>query len=253
MKKLLAIVLAALALASVSAADKPKTEIIVGAAASLTDAMNELVSLYQKAKPEVTVTPSYGSSGAIQKQIEQGAPVDVFIAAAAKQMDALESKGLLLAGTRKDLLANSLVLVTPLSGKALSSFKDLGSDAVKQVALGEPSSVPAGQYAAEVLAGLGILDAVQTKAVYAKDVRQVLAYVASGEVDAGVVYATDALSSKDVKVSATAPAGSHKPIVYPAAVIASSSKQSGAKDFIAWLSGPEASAVFVKFGFTTVK
>jgi molybdate transport system substrate-binding protein len=249
MKRLSAILLALILAPGMWAA--PKTEIIVAAAASLTDTLNELITLYQKEKPDVKVTPTYGASGSLQKQIEQGAPVDLFISAAAKQMDALQKANLVVADTRKNLLENQVVLVVPASKTGIASFADAGTDKVRQIALGEAASVPAGQYAEQIFTSLTILDAVRAKAVYAKDVRQVLAYVEAGEVDAGVVYATDALTSKGVKVAAVAPAGSHSPVVYPAAVVSASANAGTARDFLQWLSGTGAKAVFAKYGFTT--
>ncbi len=229
----------------------PKDEIIVSAAASLTDAMNELIVLYSDSQDRVTVKATYGSSGALQAQIEQGAPADLFVSASPKQMNALESKGLLLAGTRKDLLKNAVVLVVaPQSEITLSSFEDAALPSVTRIALGDFKSVPAGQYAEQVFRKLGILDDVSRKGVFAKDVRQVLAWVESGEADCGVVYATDAAVSKTVAVAAVASEGSHSPVVYPAAVVASSANPEAAKAFLAWLSGAEARKVFDAYGFS---
>lgn len=228
----------------------PKTEIVVAAAASLQDALSEAIEAYKADNPGQLVTSTFGSSGSLQKQIEQGAPIDLFIAAAIKQMDALQDEGLIDVATRKTLLLNEVVLVVPKAEKGIAGFADVGTSKVRQVALGEPSSVPAGQYAEQVFTSLGILDAVKAKAVYAKDVRQVLAYVEGGEVSAGVVYATDASISKGVKVVAVAPAGSHIPVVYPAAVVAKSPNAVQAREFLEWLSGPKAQAIFVKYGFT---
>lgn len=229
----------------------PKTEIIISAAASLTDAMNELVALYADAQDTVIVKPTYGGSGSLQAQIEQGAPADLFISAAPKQMNALEEKGLLLAGTRKDLLKNAVVLVVaPQSTIAMKSFDDAALPTVTRVALGDFKSVPVGQYAEQVFTKLGIIDTVSGKAVFAKDVRQVLAWVESGEADCGVVYATDAAVSRTVTVAAVAPEGSHSPVVYPAAVVGASVNADAAKAFLSWLSGSEARAVFTKYGFS---
>ena len=165
--------------------------------------------------------------------------MDVFLSAAPKQMDALETKGLLLEGTRKDLLRNEVVLIVPKdSTLGISSFQDLTRANVKQVALGEPVTVPAGQYAKEVLTSLGIYDAVNSKAILAKDVRQVLTYVETGNVDAGIVYATDAMSSTKVKVVATAPAKSHAPVIYPVAVIKASKNPAAARAFLDFLGKP---------------
>jgi len=232
-------------------ASKPKTEIIVSAAASLTDAMTELIALYGESQDSVAVKPTFGSSGSLQAQIEQGAPVDVFIPASPKQMNALEGGGLLLEGTRKDLLKNSVVLVVaPGSTIPMASFADVASPSVTRVALGDFKSVPAGQYAEQVFTSLGMLETVSPKAVFAKDVRQVLAWVESGEVDCGVVYATDAAVSKSVAVAAVAPEGSHTPVVYPAAAVSASVNPDAAKAFLSWLSGPEARAVFASYGFS---
>jgi molybdate transport system substrate-binding protein len=194
---------------------------------------------------------NYGASGTLQLQIEQGAPVDVFLSAAPKQMDALAAKGLLLDGTRKDILRNEVVLVIPAKSTAqIASFQNLARPAVKQIALGEPVTVPAGFYAKQVLTSLGIYKAVNGKAVLAKDVRQVLTYVETGNVDAGIVYSTDALSSSKVKVVATAPENSHDPVIYPAAVIKDSKHPEAARAFLDYLSGSQARAIFQKYGFT---
>lgn len=251
MKKIAFLLCALLCLGSAHASGTAKGEIIVSAAASLTDAMNELIGMYKKIEPNLKVTPTYGSSGALQKQIEQGAPVDVFISAAPKQMNALEQLGLLSPNTRKDLLLNQVVLIIPKDSKSgITQFADLAGPQVKQIALGEPGSVPVGQYSEEIFTALGILDAVKAKVVYAKDVRQVLTYVEIGEVDAGVVYATDAAVSSKIRILQSAPAGTHSPIVYPAALIKSSAQSKAAGDFLQWLSTPGASDVFKKYGFS---
>lgn len=242
-----------LSLSASTFAATPKTEIIVSAAASLTETMNELIEMYKKVKPNVTITPTYGSSGSLQQQIEQGAPVDIFISASPKQVDALAKQGLILKDTRKNIVENKVVLIVPKSTKGITQFEDAATDKIKQIALGEPSSVPVGQYSEEIFTALGILDKVKAKAIYAKDVRQVLTYVEMGEVDAGIVYATDAAISKKVTVIATAPEGTHKPVIYPAAVVKTSAQPQVAKAFLAWLSSADASKVFVRYGFTVVQ
>src|SRR5271154_2335152 len=227
-----------------------KADLTVSAAISLKDALDEARQLYTKENPSVTIATNYGASGTLQLQIEQGAPVDVFLSAAPKQMDALEGKGLLLAGTRKDLLRNEVVLIVPKdSTLGISTFQDLTHANVKQVALGEPTVVPAGQYAKEVLTSLGIYDAVNAKAILGKDVRQVLTYVETGNVDAGIVYATDAMSSAKVKVVATAPAGSHSPVIYPAAVIKASKNPVATRAFLDFLASARGLTIFQKYGF----
>jgi molybdate transport system substrate-binding protein len=228
-----------------------KADLTVSAAISLKDALDEAKQIYAAENPNVAIAANYGASGTLQLQIEQGAPVDVFLSAAPKQMDALDAKGLLLEGTRKNLLRNEVVLIVPKDSSArISSFQDLTRADVKQIALGEPVTVPAGQYAKEVLTSLGIYAAVNSKAILAKDVRQVLTYVETGNVDAGIVYATDAMSSAKVKVVATAPAKSHSPVIYPAAVIKASKNPAAARAFLNFLAGPRGRAVFQKYGFT---
>ncbi|MGB9068668.1 MAG: molybdate ABC transporter substrate-binding protein [Candidatus Acidiferrales bacterium] len=227
-----------------------KRNLTVSAAISLKGALDEAKLIYTMDHPNVTVRVSYGASGTLQLQIEQGAPVDIFLSAAPKQMDALEMKGLLLAGTRKDLLLNEVVLIVPKDSKlGLTSFTDLTRADVKRVALGEPASVPAGQYAKETLTSLGIYEAVNPKAVLAKDVRQVLTYVETGNVDAGIVYATDAISSEKVAVVAVAPPKSHTLVIYPVAVIKDTRNPAAAKAFLDFLVGPRGTAVFEKYGF----
>lgn len=227
-----------------------KTELTVSAAISLKDALDEAKQLYTTDHPDVSIAINYGASGTLQLQIEQGAPVDVFVSAAPKQMDALEMKGLLLAGTRKDLVQNELVLVVAKDSRlGLATFKDLTRPDVKQVAWGEPATVPAGEYAKETLTSLGIYDAVKAKAILAKDVRQVLTYVESGNVDAGIVYATEAASSARVKVAAMAPPKSHSLVIYPGAVVRATASPEVAKAFLDFLAGPRGAAVFRKHGF----
>ena len=227
-----------------------KSDLTVSAAISLKDALDETKELYIKDHPGVAIAINYGASGTLQLQIEQGAPVDIFLPAAPKQMDALQSKGLLLAGTRKDVLQNEVVLIVPKDSKlGLASFKDLTQADVKRVAMGEPVSVPAGEYAKETLTSLGIYDAVKAKAVLAKDVRQVLTYVETGNVDAGIVYRTDAMTSAKVSIAATAPPKSHALVIYPAAVIKATKNPSAAKEFLQFIEGPRGIAVFDKYGF----
>lgn len=231
-------------------AQKEPTELFISAAASLTDVMKEIAALYNKAHPDLKLTFSFGASGALQKQIEQGAPADLFFSAAEKQMDALEKGGELLENTRKDLLLNQVVLIAPPCSKAqLKGFEDVRIEPIKKIALGEPKGVPVGQYAQEIFTSMHCLDQVKAKAVYGSDVRQVLTWVESGEADCGVVYATDAAISKKIKVVSAAPEGSHKPVIYPAAVIKSSKNADAAKAFLAFVQKPEIAKIFEKYGF----
>lgn len=225
-------------------------ELTISAAASLTDAMKEIQKQYAIDKPNVKLTFNFGSSGSLQQQIEQGAPADVFISAATKQMKALQDKKLIIDETNINLLKNRVVLVVAKTSDKIKGFDDLKN--AKVIAIGEPASVPAGQYAKDVLTSIKTWDSLKDKMVYAKDVRQVLAYVESGNAEAGVVYSTDAKISDKVKVAATAEEWTHTPVIYPAAVIKSSKQADAAKDFLKYLSGDKAKAVFENFGFSTV-
>lgn len=225
----------------------------ISAASSLKDVMEEIKGLYTDENPHVTITNNFGSSGSLQQQIEQGAPADLFFSAATKQMDALQEKGLIAEDTYTRLLENKVALVVPKDSELVKDFTDLTKDDVRQIALGEPKSVPVGQYSQEVLAALGLQDSVKGKSVYGKDAKEVLTWVATGNADAGMVYLTDAKASKDVKVVAMAPDSTHTPVVYPAAVIKGSTNAEAAKAFLAFLSGGKAKAVFEKYGFTPLK
>lgn len=232
------------------AAPAEKTEIYISAAASLTDAMKEIGAKYEQTHPNVKLMYNFGSSGALQAQIEQGAPADVFVSAATKQMDALDKKDLLLKDTKKDLLLNKVVVITKKDSKLeLVRVEDLVTDKVKKIALGEPKGVPVGQYSEQIFTSLNILDQIKEKAIYASDVRQVLSWVESGEVDCGIVYATDAAISKEVRVLLNAPEGSHKPVIYPVAVLKATKHEKEAKDFAEFLATAEIKTIFEKYGF----
>lgn len=229
---------------------REKVELTISAAASLTDVAAEIADMYKSVSPNVSVSYSFGSSGALQAQIEEGAPSDIFMSAAEKQMKALEEKDLLLKETKKNLLVNKVVMIVPKdSQKGIGSFEDAAADKVSKIALGEPTGVPVGQYSEEIFTFLGILDKVKSKSNYGSDVRQVLSWVESGEVDCGVVYATDAATSDKVEVVCEAPEDSHKPVVYPVSVLKSSKHPDEAKAFVDFLSTPEAVKVFEKYGF----
>jgi molybdate transport system substrate-binding protein len=164
-------------------------------------------------------------------------------------MDELTAKGMIIAGTRRNLLRNALVLIAPLDSQ-LKDFQGLTGGSIKVIALGDPGSVPAGQYGKQTLGALHLFDKLDAKFVLAKDVRQVLTYVETGNADAGLVYASDALISGKVRVVATAPESTHDPIVYPAAVVKGSHSEEAARRFIEYLASPAAQAIFQKHGFT---
>lgn len=224
--------------------------LLIAAAASLQDALEEIDPLFESSHSGIRVNYNFAASGPLQQQIEQGAPVDVFISAAAKQMDALQSQDLLLNETRQNILTNHLVLVVPSSSSlGLTGFRQLTDARVQKISVGEPRSVPAGQYAEELFKNLGILEQLKPKFVYGNSVRNVLGTVESGNADAGVVYHTDALISDQVQQVATAPDNLHAPIVYPIAVIKASRNANAARTYAQFLTSDTAQAIFTKYGF----
>ncbi len=230
-----------------------RTSLNVSAAISLSQALGEIKTIYQSSNPNFTITYNFGASGALAQQIQQGAPVDVFFSAATKQMNDLQQSNLLINDTRRNWLTNRLVLITPKNGVALRDFKQLTDAKIKKIAIGEPKSVPVGQYAQEMLTKLGLWQQLQPKLVLGNNVRQVLTFVESGNVDAGIVYATDATASDKVTVRLTAAENLHSPIVYPLAVIGNSRNPSAAKAFVDFLAGDRAKIVFQKYGFGIVR
>lgn len=221
----------------------------VSAAVSLKDVFSDLGHKFEKAHPGVKVNFNFGASGDLEQQVAAGAPVDVFAAASTKETTELLRQGKLDNSTLIQPITNDVVLAAPANSMSASgSFNDLTRFA--KLAIGNPDSVPAGRYARDVLVHFGEWDAVKPKLVYGESVRQVLDYVARGEVDAGIVYATDAAArSREVKVLLTAPADSHQPVAYPMAVVSGSPNAALAKQFLAYLSSGEARKVFEKYGF----
>jgi molybdate transport system substrate-binding protein len=232
---------------------QPQVSLTVSAAISLKDALDELGREYERDHPGAKIAFNYGGSGTLQRQIEQGAPVDIFFSAAEKQMDELGAAGLIEPETRRDVVGNALVLIAPSSSDTIHKFQDLANPDVKVIALGDAATVPAGMYARQTLEHLGLLAAVEKKAVYAKDVRQVLTYVATGNADAGLVYRTDAQTSPNVRTVFTAPPDSHDPIRYPVAVLKASKNAAVARAFVEFLEGPHALEIFEKYGFNDPK
>jgi len=230
------------------ATDEP-VELTISVAASVQDAMKDVQAAYEEVAPNVTLTYNFGSSGSLAQQIAQGAPADVFLSASKKHLDDLETKGEILPDSRLDLLQNTMVLIVPTDKADIADFKDFATDTVSKVAIGEPESVPAGGYAKEVLTSLNLFESIQPKLVYSKDVRQVLSYVETGNVDAGLVYATDAQGSDQVQVIATAPAETHAPIIYPIAVVQDSEQAEAAQDFVDFLTSETAVSIFQGYGF----
>lgn len=229
-----------------------KSVVQVSAAISLKEALAALKQVYEKIMPGVEISLNLASSGMLQKQIEEGAPVDLFISAGKKQMDELAAKGLIVPETGSDLLGNELVLIVSKEKKGIiKSFADL-ADKAQSISIGHPETVPAGKYGKETLVTLKLWDKVETKIMFAKDVRQVLSYVDSGNVDAGLVYQSDALSLKSGVVASTAPKASHSPILYPMALIKDGKNKAATRKFMDFLKTSEAAKIFLKYKFIPV-
>ena len=227
-------------------------ELNISAAASLKEAMAKIEEEYKKVNENVTLVVNYGASGSLQQQIEQGAPCDVFISAGQKQMKALDEASLLLEGTYKDLLENDLVLIAPKDSD-VSNLDDLITNKVKHIAVGEPSSVPAGKYADEVLVNLDLKDKIKDKLVFAKDVKEVLAWTQSGNAEVGFVYYSDTINTDNIKIVESTPSTSHSAIVYPIAVIKESKKPEAAKEFEDFLLSTDGQAILKDFGYKSVE
>ncbi len=229
---------------------QPNQTLLISAAASLQNVLAQVDPLFVQRYPNVRLKYNFGASGALQRQIEQGAPVDIFISAGNKQVDALQKKGLILNGTRRNLLTNRLVLIVPKNSTlGITTFRQLSQPNVNKIVVGEPRSVPVGQYTEELFKNLGILNSLKPKFVLGNNVRNVLAAVESGNVDAGVVYATDAKVSNGVRQVATAPSRLHSPIVYPLVVLKASQNSQVAQAYAQFLAGAQAKAIFVDAGF----
>ena len=236
-------------------ADLGEQSILVAAAASLKNAYeDELIPMFEEQYPGVTVEGTYDSSGKLQTQIEEGLEADVFMSAATKQMKALDEEGMIASDTIVNLLENKIVLIVPTgSDSKIDSFEKIGDAA--SIALGDPESVPAGQYAKEALANLNVWDSIQDKVSFGTNVTEVLNQVAAASADAGIVYATDAASKADqVTVVAEAPEGSlEKKVIYPVAVVKATAHEDAAKAFVDFLQTPEAIAVFESYGFVAAE
>lgn len=231
--------------------DQPET-ITVSAAISLKDAFNDLAEIYRSQTGKI-VKFNFGASGTLQKQIETGVPVDIFASAGEKQMDELAEKNLIAINTRKDFAQNTLVLIVPKDSKLnLAEFSQL--EKAEKIAIGNPKTVPAGQYTEQVFEKLKLSQTLKSKLIFAENVRQVLDYVARGEVDAGIVYSTDAnVALDEVKIAATAKEDWHQPILYPIAVLKDAEQKQAAQEFVNLILSFEGQEVLESYGFTTVE
>jgi molybdate transport system substrate-binding protein len=227
-------------------------DILVSAAASLTDVLKEISNGYQS-KSRHTVKFNFGPSSGLARQIEEGAPADLFFSADLPQMDSLDKNGRLEPGTRKNLLSNQLVIVVPAdSNLTISSSKDLVKAEVKRIALAEPTTVPVGVYTSKYLTDEGLWDKVKLKVVPVQDVRATLASVESGNVEAGFVYKTDAAAFRKVRIAYEVPIGKGPKITYPVAIVKESKRKDAARDFINYVQSPAAKDAFKKYGFVVL-
>jgi len=225
-------------------------ELLIGAAMSLVDVVEALSEIYTEEFPHITLTHNFASSGALQGQIEEGAPIDIFFSAAAGQMRELEEQGLMY-GDSDIVVTNTVVLIVPAdSDLEIEDFADVALDTVGLVGVGDPEAMPIGRFAQEVFTALDVEEDVYDKAVLASDVRQLLTWVEMGEVDAGVVFMTDAITSDEVRIVAVADAELHAPSVNPVGIVETSSHKEEAQSFIDFLFSDTARAIFEEFGFT---
>lgn len=240
--------------AATEAATEAKAQTVtIAAAASLETCLrDELIPLFEKQNPGYTIEGTYDSSGKLQTQIEEGAGIDVFFSAATKQMEALKDEGMILEGSIKNLLENKIVFIVPTGDEGnYSSFEDIAK--AENAAIGDPESVPVGQYSKEALTNLGLWDEVLAKASLGTNVTEVLNWVAEGSAKAGIVYATDAAQTDKVTIVAEAPEGSVKKAIYPVGMIKDCENPEGAQLFIDFLGSSEAMDIFVKNGFAAAE
>jgi len=234
--------------------EEPTQEIIVSAAISLKGPFEEIRKIYEEEERGGKISFNFGASGNLRRQIEAGAPVDVFAPASPQEMDELERNGRIIEDTRFTYAKNSLVLIVPFHSELeLTSFTDLGKERVKRIAIGSPKTVPAGRYGQEILKYYTLFAPVKNKLVYGEHVLQVLDYVARGEVDAGVVYATDALFRPEkVRIVQQAPEVSHSPILYPIAVVRGTKSELSSRKFVFLFTSGMAQKIFQKYGFEPI-
>jgi len=238
-----------LALCAIFALSLPAAELRVHAAASLSDALTEIGSLWEK-QGGAKLGPNFGASSLLARQIEEGAPGDVFVSADEAKMDALDRKGLIVRDSRRVLLSNALAVIVPADSKlTLKSAADLASPKVGLIALAEPSTVPAGIYAKQWLDRASVWPKVAPKVIATENVRGALLAVEGGNVDAGIVYTTDAKIAKGVRVAFVVSGPDAPAISYPVAILSESANVVEARKLVAFLGSTEAKAIFVKYGF----
>ncbi|WP_449539338.1 molybdate ABC transporter substrate-binding protein [Ferdinandcohnia sp. Marseille-Q9671] len=229
-----------------------KEDLTVSAAASMQNALQEIKDSFEKQYPTIRIDFNFGASGALAQQISQGAPVDLFLSASLEKFDALVDEGFVHEEYQRNLIGNEIVVIVPrTSERNITSMEEMKTKA-ERISIGIPESVPVGKYAKETLVNQGVWHEVENKIIYAKDVRQVLTYVETGNVDAGIVYQTDAKLSDQIKIVDRIESSLHSAVIYPIGIMKSSKHISEAKLFYEYLSSDEAVTVFEEYGFKRV-
>lgn len=257
--KFLALILCITLISGCSGLNINKSTLTISSAASLSPFLEEIIKAFEKEHDDVDILINYGSSGSLQKQIEQGAPTDLFISAGKKQVDSLEAQHLLVTSSTTSLLTNALVVVEPfvenkIEDENIVSLEDVFSaKQPKYIALGELDTVPAGMYAKEALEHQAMWEVWKEHYVYGKDVREVLSFVEQGNADFGIVYESDAISSKKVRITYRIPSSWHDPILYIGSIVAASEKQDIASQFLTYLQDEKWVALYEQNGFKKVE
>lgn len=233
-------------------AQSPTIVLTISSGVGLRDVMLAIKQAYGQQVSGVTINYNFAASGVLRQQIEQGAPIDVALLASQTDMDALQSRQMLSSGTRKSLLKSEVALIVPRNSSDIKQFQDLTKSSVQRIAIGEPRTVPIGQFAQEVFHYFGLTQQIKPKLVYAKSALEIISYVTSGNVDAGITHNTTAHQSHDVKIVAIAPQKSHTPVIYPVAVLKNSKSPMAAKEFVRFLFSQEARSVFQGYGYTVM-
>ncbi|ANU22072.1 molybdate ABC transporter substrate-binding protein [Planococcus donghaensis] len=251
MKKLLGLISLTLFMSGCSDHSANPEEVLVSAASSLTEVMKEMEQQFQEVEPNIELTFNYGSSSKLRSQIEQGAPADLFLSASEQDMELLKSQQLINTDSIEPFAENQLVLASLEEFSATANFKEIVLNTEKKIAIGEPDSVPLGAYSKKALENDNLWNSLSNRLIYAKDARQVVTYVESGNAELGIIYSSDAVISREINGTLEVP-GQTKPIIYPGAVIADSENQPAATAFWEFVTSSEGQAILKEYGFMPV-